>query len=64
MSARRDWPPVLTVVAGVVLALSFLPILGVGASGGTKAVLALMHLVVAAALIPVFGKARAYAEAV
>lgn len=46
------------------LAISFLPVLAVGASGGTKATFALMHLAVAAALIPVLGKRKAYAEAV
>jgi hypothetical protein len=42
-----------------VLVLSLLPVLTVGASGGTRAVLAAMHLAVAAALIPVFGRATA-----
>lgn len=59
--AARSW----TVVAGVVLLLSFLPVLAVGASGGTKAILALAHLAVAAILIPILGRRseRAYAEA-
>ena len=52
--AARVW----TAVAGVVLVVSFLPILAVEATGGTKAVLALMHLAVAACLIPVFGRRR------
>lgn len=59
--AARIW----TVLAGVVLVISFLPVLTVGASGGTRAMLALMHLAVAAVLIPVLGRrdARRYAEA-
>jgi 4-amino-4-deoxy-L-arabinose transferase-like glycosyltransferase len=59
--AARIW----TIVAGVLLVLSFLPILAVGASGGTKAILALAHLAVAAILIPTLGRApvRRYAEA-
>ncbi|MFV2117104.1 DUF6069 family protein [Streptomyces sp. Act-28] len=46
--ARAIW----TGVAGVVLAVSFLPFAGDGMDGGTRASLALMHLVVAAVLIP------------
>jgi hypothetical protein len=46
--ARAIW----TGVAGVVLAVSFLPFVGDGTDGGTRASLALMHLVVAAVLIP------------
>ncbi|MBA0053180.1 hypothetical protein E0L36_20575 [Streptomyces sp. AJS327] len=46
--ARAVW----TGAAGVVLALSFLPFLGGGMDGGTRASLALMHLAVAAVLIP------------
>jgi hypothetical protein len=59
--AGRIW----TVVAGVVLLVSFLPVLAVGASGATKVILALAHLAVAAVLIPVLGRAseRRYAEA-
>ncbi|GAA0897396.1 DUF6069 family protein [Virgisporangium aurantiacum] len=57
--AARIW----TVVAGVVLLVSFLPILAVGATGGTKAVLALMHLAVAACLVPVLGRQRETARA-
>lgn len=59
--AARVW----TVVAGVVLLLSFLPVLAVGASGETKTILALAHLAVAAILLPVLGRRsdRAYAEA-
>ncbi|MES9543365.1 DUF6069 family protein [Actinomadura sp. NPDC000600] len=43
-----------TTAALIVLALSFLPIIGVQASGGSKAVLALTHVAVGAILIPVF----------
>lgn len=59
--AARIW----TGVAGAVLLLSFLPLLAVGASGGTKVMLGLMHVAVAAILIPVLGRASAknYAEA-
>ncbi|MFJ8858854.1 DUF6069 family protein [Streptomyces sp. NPDC102451] len=46
--ARAVW----TGVALAVLALSFLPLTGEGMDGGTRAALALMHLVVAAVLIP------------
>ncbi|MEV6864597.1 DUF6069 family protein [Streptosporangium subroseum] len=46
--ARTIW----TVLAIAVLALSFVPILGVEATSSTKTVLALMHLAVAAVLIP------------
>ncbi|WP_106396844.1 DUF6069 family protein [Actinocorallia populi] len=48
--AARIW----TAVAVAVLAVSFLPLTGVEATGGTKAVLALAHLAVGAVLIPVF----------
>jgi hypothetical protein len=47
---------VWTVVAVLVLAASFLPVAGVGASTGTRVVLALAHLAVGAVLIPVFGR--------
>lgn len=57
--AARIW----TVVAGVVLVLSFVPVLAVGASGGTKTILALAHLAVAAALVPVLGRRQAPAYA-
>lgn len=57
--AARVW----TVLAGLVLAVSFLPLLSVGASGGTRAVLALMHIAVAAILIPVLGRRRTYVTA-
>jgi hypothetical protein len=43
-------------LAVLVLVGSLLPVLTVGAAGGTRAVLAAMHLAVAAALIPVFGR--------
>ncbi|MQY08859.1 DUF6069 family protein [Actinomadura macrotermitis] len=48
--AARIW----TATALTLLAVSFLPIVGVQASGASKAVLALTHLAVAAVLIPVF----------
>lgn len=48
--AWRIW----TAIAVTVLAASFLPIMGVEASGGSKAVLALTHLAVGAVLIPFF----------
>ncbi|MFE0421444.1 DUF6069 family protein [Streptomyces sp. NPDC058953] len=46
--ARAIW----TGVAVAVLLLSFLPLTGDGMSGGTRTALALMHLAVAAALVP------------
>ncbi|GGV30637.1 hypothetical protein GCM10010245_49570 [Streptomyces spectabilis] len=46
--ARVIW----TGVAGAVLAGSFLPFIGDGMDGGTRVALALMHLAVAAVLIP------------
>ncbi|MEV4680737.1 DUF6069 family protein [Streptomyces kurssanovii] len=46
--ARAIW----TGVAGAVLAASFLPFFGDGMDGGTRVSLALMHLAVAAVLIP------------
>jgi hypothetical protein len=46
--------PIWTAVALAVLAASFLPLIGVEASGGSKAVLALSHLAVGAVIIPVF----------
>ena len=49
--ARAVW----TGVAGAVLAVSFLPFLGGGMDGGTRVSLALMHLAVAAVLIPGLG---------
>ncbi|WP_329330471.1 DUF6069 family protein [Streptomyces luteogriseus] len=49
--ARALW----TGVAGAVLAVSFLPFLGGGMDGGTRVSLALMHLAVAAVLIPGLG---------
>ena len=48
--ARLIW----TVVALVFLAVSFFPLFTIEASGGTKVVLALAHVAVAAVLIPVF----------
>ncbi|MFG2085865.1 MULTISPECIES: DUF6069 family protein [unclassified Spirillospora] len=53
--ALRIW----TVVAVVVLALSFLPLTGVEATGGSKTVLALAHIAVAAVLIPLFWRTSA-----
>lgn len=53
--AARAW----TVLAVIVLLLSFLPVLGVGATVAAKAVLALTHVAVAAALIAVFSRDRA-----
>ncbi|MEV5101538.1 DUF6069 family protein [Streptomyces massasporeus] len=44
-----------TGVAVAVLAVSFLPLLGDGMDGGTRTSLALMHLAVAAVLIPGLG---------
>ncbi|MFI2379731.1 DUF6069 family protein [Streptomyces sp. NPDC018964] len=49
--ARAVW----TGIAGVVLTVSFLPLTGDGMDGGTRAALALMHLAVAAVLIPGLG---------
>ncbi|MFE6398948.1 DUF6069 family protein [Streptomyces alboflavus] len=49
--ARAVW----TGLAGAVLAVSFLPFIGDGMDGGTRATLALMHLAVAAVLIPGLG---------
>ncbi|MGC0374773.1 DUF6069 family protein [Streptomyces sp. SAI-229] len=46
--ARAVW----TGIAGAVLAVSFLPLTGDGMDGGTRAALALMHLAVAAVLVP------------
>ncbi|MFE6095225.1 DUF6069 family protein [Streptomyces massasporeus] len=46
--ARAIW----TGAAGAVLAVSFLPLLGDGMDAGTRTALALMHLAVAAVLIP------------
>ena len=41
-----------TITAAVILAASFLPLAGVESSGGSKVVLALTHIAVAAVLIP------------
>jgi hypothetical protein len=46
--ARALW----TAVAAAVLAVSFLPLTGDGMDGGTRGSLAVMHLAVAAVLIP------------
>ncbi|MFG1856161.1 DUF6069 family protein [Actinomadura geliboluensis] len=48
--AGRIW----TAAALALLAVSFLPVVGVEATGGSKAVLALAHVAVGAVLIPVF----------
>lgn len=48
--AARIW----STAALALLAVSFLPLVGVQATGASKAVLALTHLAVAAVLIPVF----------
>lgn len=45
-------------LAALVLLVSFLPLSFVDASGAAKVTLALMHLAVAAVLIPAFGRAR------
>ncbi|WP_406859174.1 DUF6069 family protein [Streptomyces sp. HUAS MG47] len=57
--ARALW----TGVAGVVLAVSFLPFIGDGMDGATRVSLALMHLAVAAVLIPGLGGRSPEAEA-
>lgn len=49
--ARAIW----TGVAGAVLTLSFLPFIGNGIDSGTRVSLALMHLAVAAVLVPGLG---------
>lgn len=49
--ARAIW----TGVAGAVLVFSFLPFIGDGMDGGTRGSLALMHLAVAAVLVPGLG---------
>ncbi|WP_067485084.1 DUF6069 family protein [Actinomadura hibisca] len=51
--ARRA-ATIWTVVASLFLLLSFVPLFTVEATGGSKAVLALAHVAVAAVLIPVF----------
>jgi hypothetical protein len=55
--------PIWTAVALAVLAASFLPFIGVEASGGSKAVLALAHLAVGAVLIPAFRRSATKAAA-
>ncbi|MFC0505214.1 DUF6069 family protein [Micromonospora costi] len=47
-----------TGLAVLVLLASFLPLLAVEATGPAKAILALMHVAVAAALIPFFGRRK------
>jgi hypothetical protein len=51
----RSAPVVWTGLAVLVLLASFLPLFAVGATAAAKAVLALMHVAVAAVLIPVLG---------
>ncbi|MER6817512.1 DUF6069 family protein [Spirillospora sp. NPDC000708] len=53
-SAVAAAPAIWAAAALILLAVSFLPIIGVQASGGSKAVLALTHVAVGAVLIPVF----------
>lgn len=48
-----------TVIAVAVLALSFAPLVSADAAAGTKAVLSLMHLAVAAVLIPMLRRISA-----
>ncbi|WP_328876027.1 DUF6069 family protein [Streptomyces sp. NBC_00287] len=57
--ARAIW----TAAAGTVLAVSFLPFIGDGMDGSTRLCLALMHLAVAAVLIPGLGGKPLEAEA-
>lgn len=54
----RRAPVVWTALAVLVLLVSFLPLLAVEATGAAKAILALMHVAVAAALIPVFSRRK------
>jgi hypothetical protein len=49
---------VWTGLALLVLVASFLPLLGVEATGGAKTIMALMHLAVAAILIPAFSRRK------
>ncbi len=49
---------VWTVLAVIVLLASFLPLLGAEATGAAKAILTLMHVAVAAVLIPALGRRR------
>jgi len=53
-----------TAVALGVLAVSFVPLIGVEAAGGSKAVLALLHLAVGAVIIPVFSRTASSAVTV
>jgi ABC-type branched-subunit amino acid transport system permease subunit len=53
---------VWTVVAFLVLTASFIPLIGVEATGGSKAVLALTHVAVGAVLIPVFRRTARVAD--
>lgn len=53
--AARIW----TAAALTLLVVSFLPVIGVQAAGGSKVVLALTHAAVGAVLIPVFWRTAA-----
>ncbi|HEX7745457.1 MAG TPA: DUF6069 family protein [Micromonosporaceae bacterium] len=55
----RTW---WTLLASVVLAASFVPVLSVRADGGTRLTLALIHLTVAAVLIPLLPRSVAGRE--
>ncbi|MEU8204742.1 DUF6069 family protein [Streptosporangium sp. NPDC049046] len=52
----RRAPVIWAMIAVVLVLVSFLPLFAVEATGGTRAILALMHLAVGAVLIPVFGR--------
>jgi hypothetical protein len=54
----RSAPVVWTVLAVLVLLVSFLPLFIVGATGAAKTMLALMHIAVAAVLIPAFSRRK------
>ncbi|MFJ8832033.1 DUF6069 family protein [Micromonospora aurantiaca] len=54
----RRAPIIWAVLAVLVLLASFLPLLAVEAAGAAKAILALMHVAVAAVQIPVFSRRR------
>ncbi|GIG00069.1 DUF6069 family protein [Catellatospora citrea] len=54
----RSAPVVWTILAGLVLLVSFLPLIVFEASGPAKTILALMHIAVAAVLISTFGRRK------
>jgi uncharacterized protein DUF6069 len=54
--ARRWARVVWTALAGIVLALSFVPIALEQATGDTKVLLAAIHVTVAAIIVPIFGR--------